>query len=256
MKGTSHGAAILACAVVGALHAQSPDVGAARPAFEVVSVKPNRSGDTRRSFRMGPGQLSAINVTARHVMGNAYGLQDFEILGGPGWLATERFDIVAKAVGIPSPGDMRLMLRSLLADRFSLRAHSAMQEVPIYALMPAREDRRLGPRLRAASGPCVPAANGFGDGCGFSVGASSLRGPAVTLARLAGELTGFVGRRVEDRTGLTGVFDVDLQWSADQSDLGPSIFSAIQEQLGLKLDSQRAPGEVLIIDGAEPPAED
>lgn len=225
--------------------------------FDAISIKPNSSGVTARSFSIRPGQLAATNVTVRHVMWNAYGVRDDEIIGGPGWLATDRFDIIATIGGNPTQSETRQMLRNLLADRFKLKVHSAIQEVPIYALVVARPDGKLGPKLRPAEGPCAEGrVGGPGGGCGFKVGTGSMAGRNATPARIAGELAGFVGRRVIDRTGLTTGFDIELEWSPDfQNDAGPSIFTAVQEQLGLKLESTRGPVEVVVIDSVERPSE-
>src|SRR3990172_4221110 len=106
-----------------------------RPAFEVASVKPNNSGMPRVTISMQGDRYTAINVTLRMLMRNAYQLQDSQMMGGPGWLDTERFDVVAKLETVPPPpGELQLMLQALLADRFKLATHTETKEVPIYAL--------------------------------------------------------------------------------------------------------------------------
>ena len=253
------------------LHAQAPPP-AASPAFDAASIKPNRSAESRRSFRIEPGgNVTASNVTLRHLMWNAYQVQDFQIIGGPSWAATERYDIVARAGENPRPEQVRLMLRSLLADRFKLKVQAATRDLPIYALVMARADGRTGPRLRAAEGACAgtvdPAAPGPGSGCGSTVGNGTLRTGGLSMPRLAGELTGFLGRRVEDRTGLAGNFAIELEWSpelqaepgqppAAGGDARPSIFTAVQEQLGLRLESRTGPVSVIVIESVERPSED
>src|SRR6266487_4622992 len=126
-----------------AVQAQSPAAAAANPSFEVASIKPNKSGDPRVSIGIQPGgRFTATNYPLRFLIRNAYQLQDFQLVGGPDWIASERFDIVAKAAGdVPRtppggpPGPLQLMLQSLLADRFKLVAHKEMRELPIYALV-------------------------------------------------------------------------------------------------------------------------
>ncbi len=179
------------------------------------------------------------------------------------------------------------MMRALLADRFKLAVHTESRELPIYALTLARRDGKTGSQLRPAAVDCVAmfAARGRGGPppappqpgerppCGMRLGPGNLSGGGVTMAQLSTTLSQFVQRVVVDRTGLTGNFDIDLTWTPDQlpqgrgepppgvqlppiDPNGPSIFTAVQEQLGLKLDSQRGPVDVLVIDRVEQPTED
>jgi uncharacterized protein (TIGR03435 family) len=283
-----------------------PQGAPAAPAFEVASIKPNNSGDGRVMLGNQPGRFTATNVTLRMLIRNAYQLQDFQISGGPGWLASDRFDIVAKIeagaqdampAGPPVPGQgptlLQLMLRSLLAERFKLAVHTETKEQPIYALVMARSAGRLGPELKKSETDCAAlmAARGRGPGrgitpppqpgermqCGIRIGPGNMSVGGMTLAQFANSLGMFVGRVVLDRTGLTGSYDFNLTWTPDQMPQrgpgtgadqpgringveidpnGPSIFTAVQEQLGLKLDPQRGPVDVLVIDRAEHPVED
>jgi uncharacterized protein (TIGR03435 family) len=246
-------ALLLSCTVGAVLvHAQAP-----RPlTFDVTSVKTNVSGEQGGSSRAQPGRYVGVNVTLRRVIGLAYSpVQEF--VGGPDWINTARFDIEGKVDGAPSREQMQEMLRSLLADRFHLVVHRETREMPAYALELARKDGRLGSELRSAESCAEP-------GCGgFSVGNGSIRGHGVTMARLAAELPSATeGRYVVDRTGLAGTFDVALTWTAivpapdAASDGPPSIFAAIQEQLGLKLEPITAPIDVIVIDRAEKPQQD
>jgi uncharacterized protein (TIGR03435 family) len=242
--------------------------------FEVASVKPNKSGDQGGRTELQPGgRLRAVNVTVRQLLLRAYGVQDFQIVGGPGWVGSDRFDIDAKAPqGEATAETMNVMLRNLLVDRFKLTVHRETRDLPVYALVLARSDRRLGPKLapskvdcdavaeeaiaRGGAPPPVKAGEAPPCSIGFSgQGQMSVRSkPMADVVRVLSQLTQHV---VVDRTGLAGGFDFDLSWSpdaaADQS--GPSIFTAVQEQLGLKLDSQKAPLEALVIDRIEPPTE-
>jgi len=283
-----------------ALAAQTPQ-SAPAPAFEVASIKPNNSGDGRVMMQVQPGRYQATNVTLRLLIRNAYQLQDFQITGGPSWLSSDHFDIIAKMpdgfqppAGPPAPGSgpgpVQLMLRALLAERFKLVVRNETKEAPIYALILARSDGKLGPALKKSDVDCaaVMAARGRGRGpapgppqpgermpCGIRIGPGNMSVGGSTLAQFANSLGMFAGRIVQDRTGLTGAWDIDLTWTPDQMPQrppgagdgppqfngvavdpnGPSLFTAVQEQLGLKLDSQRGPVETLVIDHAEKPVE-
>jgi uncharacterized protein (TIGR03435 family) len=265
-------------------------------AFEAASVKPNKSGGNQVSIGIQPGgRFNAVNVPLRFLIRNAYQLQDFQLVGGPGWVATDRFDVIAKAEGDlpPAPpgtaGPVQIMLRNLMADRFKLRVHRETREMPIYALVLARADGRLGPRLTPSTVDCAARGRARGGAppaiplptdrpvCGMRTGPGSMAGGGFPLSQLAASLSPFAQRIVIDRTGLTGNFDLDLTWTPDQipqggggpgglpagvpppppiDPNGPSLFTAVQEQLGLKLESVRGPVDVLVIDSVEQPSAD
>ena len=259
--------------VVPLLRAQTDRTNPQRLTFDVTSVKPNTSGEQGGSSRAQPGRYLGINVTLKRVMGLAYRpVQEF--VGGPAWINTERFDVEGRVEGTPTQDQMLEMLRSLLAERFSLVIHRETRQMPAYALTLARGDGRLGPELKSVA-PCAspstapdPQLQERGQErrrCGgFSVGNGAMNGSGVTMTQLAAELPSATeGRYVVDRTGLSGAFDVRLMWNADA--LGPnasasnnaaSIFAAIQEQLGLKLEAIQAPIEVIVIDRVDRPAAD
>lgn len=247
---------------------QAPPGDASRPAFEVASVRPNTSGSGTISSRTLPGgRFEAINMPVIQLIQSAYQLRAFQISGAPSWLS-DRYDVVAKAEG----GAVPLMLQSLLADRFALVAHKEKRDMDIYALVRARADGQLGPRLRPSNLNCEavwrtgvkppppPPVPGMRQvqPCGMRAGGGNLVASAATLEVLTGNLSGATGRIVEDRTGLTGRFDIDLSWASDVSadTTQPSIFTALQEQLGLKLESTRAPVEILVIDSISRPEPD
>jgi len=276
------------------------------PQFEVASIKPNKSGDNRVMLGVQPGgRFTATNVTARMLIRNAYQLQDFQIVGGPSWLTSDHFDILAKAEGdglgdpFQSPGNGQpsrgqLMLRALLADRFKLVVHNEDREMPIYALVLARPDGKLGPQLTKSETDCaalMAAGRGRGRGpmpppppdgragaggpmqCGIRIGPGNMAVGGSPMSQVANALAMFAGRIVADKTGLAGNYDFQLTWTPDQmaqrppgapdpqingvpiDPNGPSLFTAVQEQLGLKLDSQRGPVAVLVIDRVEHPTE-
>jgi uncharacterized protein (TIGR03435 family) len=257
--------AALAAVSVAGLLAQDPR----RPlTFDVTSVKLNTSGEQGGSSSARPGRYRGVNVTLRRVIGLAYPVQ--EIVGGPEWINTERFDIEGRIDGAPTQPQMLEMLRTLLADRFKLVVHKEVRQMPAFALAVARADGRPGPQLRRTD-PCLaPPPNpdprpATSPRCGgFSIGNGSLTGRGVTMTQLAAELPSATeGRHVVDRTGLAGAFDVNVTWNADalnpaveSVNTAPSIFAAIQEQLGLRLEPITAPIDVIVIDRAERPAAD
>jgi len=280
---TFAGAIALTVFVGGAgLLGQSPAPAPNRPSFEVASIRKNVSLSDSASVRGQPGgRLTVTNNTLRNIIRNAYNVQNFQIVGGPEWINNDRWDIVAKAADDAQPQQMLLMLQSLLADRFKLVIRREMRDTSVYALVLARSDGRLGPGLRPSSVDCaalVAAARGRGEplrntingrpACGTRSTRGSIVTTAVAMADFARNLSPQTGRAVVDRTGLSGTFDIDLMWTPDQappgvdgpappaSGDGVSLFAAIQEQLGLKLDAQRAPVDTLVIDSAERPVED
>src|SRR5580658_8348759 len=134
-------AGIVVVGAVSALRAQAPATDAKPSTFEVASVKSNRSGDQHITVHVQPGgRFNATNITLRLLIRNAYRVQDFQISGGPNWLNSEHFDILAKAEGNPSPDEFSVMMRALLADRFKLSVHNETRELPVYALVIARND--------------------------------------------------------------------------------------------------------------------
>ncbi len=221
------------------------------PEFDTVSVKPNVSGDRRQSQRTDGRTFRATNVPARNLVRQAYGLmfEDYRLVGAPDWLAVERFDVVATLPEQAPHSQVSAMLRAMLADRFKLVAHTETREAPMYALVLARKDGRLGPQLRHVTKDCddeLP--------CELQIG-GEIRGRGQGMEQLAKTLLQFAGRSIVDRTGLTGGFDFDIKASeiAGQDDL-PSIYTAIQEQLGLKLESIRGPVEFVVVDHIDRPA--
>lgn len=238
------------------------------PAFEVASIKPSAgdlSGRPNSSTILPelPGRLVITNMTLRGMIRNAYGFfipKAGDVTGGPDWLDGDRWDVQATVEGDQSQNRKLLMLRRLLAERFKLVVHNETKQVPTYALVLDRQDGKLGPRMRPA-GDCIrrvpgapPAVAQPGQTakpCGGRGGAGRLTGSGITMTGLAGMLTSGAGRPVTDRTGLTGEFDVDLEWSQETP-----IFTALKEQLGLKLENgPSSVQETVVIDRVERPME-
>ena len=281
----------------GTSSAQAP----ASPAFEVSSIKPNKSGTNQRQVGSGTnGRFTAINVPLADLIRFAYAetgpdgvfaplppnrLSVAETwVGGATALQSDKFDVVATTDPDTSQQQAFLMLRALLAERFKLVLHRESNDLPIYALVMARKDGRLGPRLRPSHVDCSaapsdsptasPAAGGFvAEPCkGLRNVPGKATGRAVTIQTLARLMSGWVDdhRPVEDRTGLTGNFDIDLDWTPDRplpappagapalppvDSNGAGLFTALQEQLGLKVESTKNSIDILVVDHAEPPTE-
>jgi uncharacterized protein (TIGR03435 family) len=202
------------------------------------------------------GAFVADNVSLVRLAAVAYGIDIMRVIGGPDWVRDSRFDVNAKAAADDAPNDqLRLMLQSLLADRFKLVVHTEQRETTVYSLVLARSDGRLGPRLQRVN-DCAeaksrkpaespPAAASGGGGCG----------PISVIATAASRL---LGAPVVNNTGLSGVFAYSLFYSdaVDATDLDvPSVPTALVEQLGLKLEPTRGPVDVLVIDSVQPPTE-
>jgi uncharacterized protein (TIGR03435 family) len=253
-----------------------------QPSFEAASIKVNKSGEAGGRFGGRPGQIVVTNYTLRDIIRNAYGLQRYQIVGGPDWQAQDRFDITARAPEGSTQPQMLAMVQTLLADRFKLRVHRETRDLPVYALVLARSDRRLGPKMQPASVDCaaLAAARSRGENppipqpigerpvCGAQANPGRLMAGGYAIPDFARNLSGFAGRPIIDRTGLSGTYDFELLWTPDEppptgvtlpgwyDPNGPSLVTAVQEQLGLKLDATTGPVDVLVIDGAERPMAD
>jgi len=241
----------------------------------VASIKVNNSVDARGFSEYSPGgRLAATAITVAQLIRNAYRIQPYQLLGAPAWLSTRRYDVAAKADGPPYPTQQALV-RALLEDRFHLAARNEPRDMPIFALVLARREAKpegkLGPQLTGSSfdcaallaGPHAPPEPGRTPNCATRIGPGTLSGKAISMAQLAAGLSPFAGRFTVDQTGLSGVFDVELTWTpeqtpspdASQAPSGASIFTALQEQLGLKLTNDRGSVPVLVIDHIEEPKE-
>jgi uncharacterized protein (TIGR03435 family) len=248
----------------------------AEPEFEVASIKPNVSDNAMAHFGIRGDRFAADNTTVKELITLAYNVRDLQLVGAPEWMGKERYDIVAKAYAQLKPGTPPPELKRLLVERFGLKVRHETRDLPMYALVMAREDRQFGPAAkqvevdrcpeaaaraaeRARTGqPRSPVVPGQRPSCGLFYNPGSLRGGSIGFGAMLQSLARVVGRIVIDRTGLTGKFDFDLTWAADGNPdaAGPSIFTALQEQLGLKLESTRGPVEVLVIDHVERPVPD
>jgi len=256
-------------------------------AFEVASIKPNSSGDLEQHiFRTATG-LTVTDMSARELIRFAYlPRQPFQLVGGPSWIGIDRFDMVAKIEGnapppTPSgvePDALMLAMRTLLADRFKLNVHHEQREMDIFALVLAKPASGPSAGLKQSTADCRAILQAATRGgltrpapgapvCGLLGTPGQIRIGGFPLSLLANGLSRMTGRMVVDRTGLTGNFDLTLTFAAEQRsqaspDLpapdpsAPSLFTALQEQLGLKLESTKGPVDVLVIDHVERPTPD
>jgi uncharacterized protein (TIGR03435 family) len=259
---------ILAVVLAASLLAQSTGSSSFGPAFEVASVKPNVSGSFSSTTTGNATSFTAVNMTARALIAFAYRIRDFQLVA-PDWTESERYDISARGPAGAS-GDNRLRMQALMAERFKLVVHRETRDQPVYALVLARRDGKLGPQMRPSTIDCKGAAAPDGrTPCGINTtvggAAGKMTGVSQTTENVADALGNFgLSRMVIDRTGLPGSFDFELTWTPDTARPSsggvppetPSLFTAIQEQLGLKLDPQRGPVEFLIVDSVERPSPD
>jgi uncharacterized protein (TIGR03435 family) len=258
-------AAVIFCVVTA--RAASTELG-----FDVASVKINQNAEGPSQISgPTPGRFVASNTPLRFIVLYAYGLLDHQLIGAPEWMSSTSIDVTATYPSgtIPTDQDVRIMVRHLLKDRFGFVAHNEQREMPIYSLTLARKDGRLGPQIKRSDVDCAkrPTADAGGasslapsgkrPACGMIATRKFLVGGTRTMQQLAVTLQGALalGRPVFDRTGPTGAYDIDLQWTPDGGDGDPpSIFTALQEQLGLKLVPEKDRVEVLVIDKVERPA--
>ena len=296
-----------AAVFIGGQPVPAPPWDAPHLEFDVASVKTNKSGPTMMAMRTLPTSFNMTNIPLRILITQAYRLSSYQLVGGPNWLDSERFDIVAKAPEGSRPDQVPLMLRGLLADRFKLKVHAETRETQVYALVLARDDGKLGPKLSKTTDDCekilaerratAAAARAGGAGpvpftppgpnekpvCTINMSTTpvpnglpllNFRGGGQPMQMLVNQISSFLNKRVVDRTGLTGLYDFQLQFSMGTQmplttqapgtgtttptapiDDGPTMFDAVRE-LGLKLESERGPVEHLVIDSVERPTED
>jgi bla regulator protein blaR1 len=271
-----HIALFIVAIVSAAVVAPRAQEASERPRFEVASIKPNVSNDGRVSVGASGSRYTATGVSLALLIRNAYRVQEFQIIGAPSWAESDRFDIVATMPAESNPAPVgpgalsrqALMMQALLEERFHLVVRKETRDMPVYALVTARADRAFGPSLRRSTDSTNSS----------TVAPGSIRLRGQTMAQFATALSfltntgSSLGRLIVDRTGLEGNYDVDLHFTPDRiPNFGPggppqglppidpdaaSIYAAMREQLGLKLDAQRAPVDVIVVDRVEKPTAD
>jgi uncharacterized protein (TIGR03435 family) len=220
--------------------------------FEVASIRPHKGDVTMVGGQFSGPRIRLVAMSLTNLIGYAYHRERYQISEAQGWMDSERYDILANAPGDGAPGDdhIRLMLQALLADRFRLKVHAETKEAPVYALVVAKN----GPKLKEST------ADEYSQtGSGNRTAQETFS--KATMEQLANHLSFSAGRPVLDKTGLRGFYDFKLSWTPEYGgppapdSNGVDIFTAIQEQLGLKLEPQKAPIDFLVVDHAEKPSE-
>jgi uncharacterized protein (TIGR03435 family) len=260
---------------------------ASRPAFDAASVKVNAVRDGPSRVATFPSRVSAVNATLHMLVRYAFNVQDYRLSGGPNWMDADRFDIEGTAGRTAEFDEVRAMTRTLLEDRFSLRSHVEQRDQPVFVLTVARRDGKLGDQLSPAGADCKPVTRPTGapppppppppgtgpgvPGCPSMFGLGGISARRIPMSLLILSLSSYVNRHIVDRTNLTGMFDLDLRWTPDAlpqgppgapvrimpfDPNGPSLSTALQEQLGLRFESERGRVDVLVIDSVEKPTSD
>jgi uncharacterized protein (TIGR03435 family) len=258
-------ATVMAFAQNAAPPATTPQpTGANILAFDVATIKPTSRTDKAWQLLPTPDGYTGMNISLRKLIELAYGVRDGKlILGGPPWIDSAKFDIEAKFDPAQVPNVKSLtfrqradMLQPLLADRLKLKIHHESRDFPVFLLVVDKGGLKLHESTPSDAGNL-----GFGIDCTFRNGAGSLTAQGCQASSLTGLLQSAAGRIILDRTGLTGHYNIELHWARDDAPVdssvesGPSIFTALHEQLGLKLEPSTAPLDVLVIDSAEKPSE-
>jgi uncharacterized protein (TIGR03435 family) len=221
--------------------------GQAASSFEVASIHRNRGGGLNTQINTSDGgRLTITNASLKTLIRNAYGVLSFQLAGEPSWIDTEMYDIQATTNDAEkiTPERLKLLLQSLLAERFALQVHWETRESTVYALLLDKG----GPKFPASSGDSNPGMN-----TQKGPERATMTGTAQTMSVLASNLGNQLGRFAVDKTGLSGTWDFTLAWDLQPTTdpTGPSLFTALREQLGLRLEAQKGPVEILVIDRAD-----
>ena len=229
----------------------SPMAADAHPSFEVATIKPADPNQLKGNFRIGGHRIYIENQSVDSLLTVAYAIHQKQIVDGPAWLDTQRYDIVGQAdvEGVPNLHQIQEMLQKLLASRFDLTFHREKRELSIYAITVAKSGLKLAKSANSPTG--LPAQSG---------GQQSRKFTNNSMSDFALGMQAYLDKPVVDETGLTGRYDFVLKWTPDESNANelnapPGIFTAVQEQLGLKLEPTRGPTDVLVIDHVERPSE-
>jgi uncharacterized protein (TIGR03435 family) len=242
--------------------ALSLPLSAQAPSFDAASIRKSEAADLNGGSVVLPGpRFRATNMTLVGLIVAAYNIPSYRIMGGPDWIRRDRFDVEAKAEEGTPMARVPSLIQMMLGERFSLVVHREKREIPTYSLVTTRDDQRLGLGLSRSDVDCGDSKTRQGTrngapACGFTVGTGTIRGGAIPVDTLAQLLSQPAGRPVANHTNLQGSFNVDLEWSPFGADTGdaPSIFSAVQEQLGLRLQPDKALHDMLVVDMVQPPS--
>ena len=260
------GVAAVGCALGVAFNAVFPAASIAAQ-FDVASIRRSPSDAAGATSRMQPGgNYRATNMTVQQLLAVAYNVPTTRIIGGPSWISADRYDIAAKTRVDATSEDAAVLLQSLLRERFNLRVVQDKRPMPVYALVIARPDQRFGPQLGPTTANCddpevrrranvAPSSEGGLRPCALAVALDRFSGSGVLMSTFADILARPAGRPVIDRTGLEGRFDIQLRWAVTPEAQEPSVFTAVQEQLGLKLQDDTAPLDVVVVQRIARPSE-
>jgi uncharacterized protein (TIGR03435 family) len=243
-------ARVVLCALLAAAGASAQKT---QSVFEVASIKQNRSGSLNSSNRMAGERYRATNMSLVALIRAAYSVQAYQIADHPDWADVDRFDIDAKMEAGANAGDWPIMLQRLLADRFKLELRREQRQAAMFTLLVTRDGPKLAP---GDPSTCT------GSSCGLNATPTDIVGENVTMAQLAARLSRSLGTHVVDGTALPGSFDFRLTWPPGDrfggpgASANPAIFTAIQEQLGLRLQAGRGPVETMVVVRAEKPVPD
>jgi bla regulator protein blaR1 len=234
------------------------------PAFDAVSIKPSSPDARGGGFNMSPGRLNGKNVNLKDLVRFAYDIHDYQLSGGLGWTETEHYEVLATCPADTTKAQRAQMLQTMLADRFALVIHHEPKDVAGYALTVSKNGAKLHPPEDPQQGMML--------GRSPTTGQRTLHGTSATTSDVAGILADLLGKPVEDDTALAGKFDFSMEWTPDAvsevnlrkgsgpqealagDQTGPTIFTALQEQLGLKLETKKLPVAAIAIDHAEKPS--
>jgi uncharacterized protein (TIGR03435 family) len=216
------------------------------PAFEAASIKPSKTSDVGSGWHTRPGYLVTNNQTLKSLIGIAYSIPADRVLGGPKWIESDHFDVEARASSPAGEPELSRMLQSTLAERFQLTVHRDTKTLPAFAMVLGKNGLRIHPD-ESEGGSRSNGSRG------------KLVAQRMSMAKLAEKLTRLLGEPVVDDTNAQGVFTFTLEWAPETKDSaaadGPSLFTALQQELGVKLESKKLPVEVIVIDKAEKPTE-
>ncbi len=245
---------------IAALFLTTASIPAQTLSFEVISIKPNNTGSGSTSESTRPGRVMDTNVTISEVMQAAFGIRDFQIANAPGWLAGDKYDITATTGTSKDLTELELQpyFQALLADRCKLRFHRETRELVLYTLVVAKNGAKGATKLLPHPGEGESSTN-----VSNGKDRTTISSTDIPMAHLASLLGASLHRVVIDNTGLAGGYDLSLEWTpeppagADNSSesSGPSLFTALQEQLGLKLETTKGPVEIVVIDNIEKPTD-
>jgi bla regulator protein blaR1 len=264
--------------------AQAIDASSPLPAFEVVSIKPNKDGGMMSRLQMTPDGITVTGVPVHMLLREAFGLSPDRLVGGPGWMTSDRFDIdarvapedVARLKALSGPQRFAMLI-PVFEERFGLKFHHESRNLTQYILVVAKDGLKMKEATPGNTYPNGMAPPSGGSGAGLMrMQPGEFTGQAVPIANLVRSLSLVLGSTIVDQTGLAGKYDFDLKWTpevgsgmpagpsdggasgsgnppaADNS--GPSLFTALEEQLGLKLDAKKVPADVIVIDHLDQPS--